>query len=312
MIHISSDIVLQVSNLTKIYGKELSLGPIRFGRKVVGASNVSFSVKEGEIFGFLGPNGAGKTTTIRAVLGYLNIQSGKITIFGLDHQHDSIEIRKRIGYVPGDLSLYEDFTGEELIWYLDKFQAVDQTFLKELKSTFTVDLTQKIENLSTGNRQQVGLIIALAPRPDFLILDEPTSGLDPLMTSKAHKIFKKLRGEGKTIFLSSHDLAEVQTICDRVGIIKEGKMILVERIEDLKQKFLQNVKIKFSSKTLPREDDFKRLDSIISVEKTNETTFTLIIKEDINELLKLLINYKIKRFTIEDASLEEIFLKFYV
>jgi ABC-2 type transport system ATP-binding protein len=312
VIHISSDIVLQVSNLTKIYGKELSLGPIRFGRKVVGASNVSFSVKEGEIFGFLGPNGAGKTTTIRAVLGYLNIQSGKITIFGLDHQHDSIEIRKRIGYVPGDLSLYEDFTGEELIWYLDKFQAVDQTFLKELKSTFTVDLTQKIENLSTGNRQQVGLIIALAPRPDFLILDEPTSGLDPLMTSKAHKIFKKLRGEGKTIFLSSHDLAEVQTICDRVGIIKEGKMILVERIEDLKQKFLQNVKIKFSSKTLPREDDFKRLDSIISVEKTNETTFTLIIKEDINELLKLLINYKIKRFTIEDASLEEIFLKFYV
>jgi ABC-2 type transport system ATP-binding protein len=307
VIEISTDIVLQVSNLTKIYGKELTLGRFKLGRKVTGAQEVSFYVEKGEIFGFLGPNGAGKTTTMRSILGYLRIQSGKVTIFGLDHQQDSIEIRKRIGYVPGDLSLYEDFTGEELIWYLDKFQAVDQTFLKELKSTFTVDLTQKIENLSTGNRQQVGLIIALAPRPDFLILDEPTSGLDPLMTSKAHKIFKKLRDEGKTIFLSSHDLAEVQAICDRVG-----KMILVERIEDLKQKFLQNVKIKFSSKTLPQEDDFKRLESIISVEKTNETTFKLIIKEDINELLKLLINYKIKRFTIEDASLEEIFLKFYV
>ncbi|MHA2036027.1 MAG: ATP-binding cassette domain-containing protein [Promethearchaeota archaeon] len=312
MIYISSNALLQVSNLTKIYGREFSLGPIKLGRKVVGASEVSFSVEKGEIFGFLGPNGAGKTTTMRSILGYLKIQSGEITIFGLDHQNDSIEIRKRIGYVPGDLSLYDDFTGEELIWYLDKFQAVDQTFLKELKSTFTVDLNQKIENLSTGNRQQVGLILALAPRPDFLILDEPTSGLDPLMTSKAHKIFKKLKDEGKTIFLSSHDLAEVQTICDRVGIIKDGVMILVERIEDLKQKFLQNVKIKFSSKTLPQEDEFKRLESIISVEKTNDTTFKLIIKEDINELLKLLTNYKIKRFTIEDASLEEIFLKFYV
>jgi ABC-2 type transport system ATP-binding protein len=312
VIYISSNALLQVSNLTKIYGREFSLGPIKLGRKVVGASEVSFSVEKGEIFGFLGPNGAGKTTTMRSILGYLKIQSGEITIFGLDHQNDSIEIRKRIGYVPGDLSLYDDFTGEELIWYLDKFQAVDQTFLKELKSTFTVDLNQKIENLSTGNRQQVGLILALAPRPDFLILDEPTSGLDPLMTSKAHKIFKKLKDEGKTIFLSSHDLAEVQTICDRVGIIKDGVMILVERIEDLKQKFLQNVKIKFSSKTLPQEDEFKRLESIISVEKTNDTTFKLIIKEDINELLKLLTNYKIKRFTIEDASLEEIFLKFYV
>jgi ABC-2 type transport system ATP-binding protein len=249
---------------------------------------------------------------MRSILGYLKIQNGNITIFGLDHQKDSIEIRKKIGYVPGDLSLYEDFTGEELIRYLDKFRPVDAKFLNELKATFKVDLTQKIENLSTGNRQQVGLILALAPKPDFLILDEPTSGLDPLMTAKTHRIFKELKKEGKTIFLSSHDLAEVQTVCDRVGIIKEGKMILVERIEDLKQKFLQNVKIKFSSKTMPREGDFKKLDSIISAEKINETTFKIIIKEDVNELLKLLVNYKIKRFTIEDASLEEIFLKFYV
>ncbi|MBY8985538.1 MAG: ABC transporter ATP-binding protein [Candidatus Lokiarchaeota archaeon] len=312
MIEISTDIVLQVSNLTKIYGRELTLGRFKLRRKVTGAQDVSFSVEKGEIFGFLGPNGAGKTTTMRSILGYLNIQTGSIKVFDLDHRKDSIEIRKRIGYVPGDLSLYEDFTGEELIRYLDKFQPVDNIFLKELKSTFKVDLTQKIGNLSTGNRQQVGVIIALAPKPDLLILDEPTSGLDPLMTAKAHEIFKKLRDEGKTIFLSSHDLSEVQAICDRVGIIKEGKMILIERIEDLKQKFLQNVKIKFSSKTLPKEDDFKRLDSIISAEKTNETTFKLIIKEDVNELLKLLINYKIKRFTIEDASLEEIFLKFYM
>ncbi|MHA2398167.1 MAG: ATP-binding cassette domain-containing protein [Promethearchaeota archaeon] len=311
MSKISTENILLVSNLTKIYGRELTLGRFKLGHKAIGAKDVSFSVKKGEIFGFLGPNGAGKTTTMRSILGYLRIQSGTISIFGLDHQNDSIEIRKRIGYIPGDLSLYEDFTGDELIRYLDKFQPVDPAFINDLKSTFKVDLTQKIDNLSTGNRQQVGIIIALAPKPDFLILDEPTSGLDPLMTSKTHNIFKRLRNEGKTIFLSSHDLSEVQAICDRVGIIKEGKIILVERVDDLKQKFLQNVKIKFSSKTFPEEADLNKLDSIISAEKTNESTFKLIVKENVNELLKLLVNYKVKRLTIEDASLEEIFLKYY-
>ena len=129
MIKISTDIVLQVSNITKIYGKEFSLGPVKLGRKVIGANNVTFAVEKGEIFGFLGPNGAGKTTTMRSILGYLKIQSGSITVFGLDHIQDSMAIRKRIGYVQGDLSLYEDFTGEELIKYLDKFRPMDQNFL---------------------------------------------------------------------------------------------------------------------------------------------------------------------------------------
>lgn len=311
MIKISTDIILQVSNLTKIYGKDFSLGPLKLGRKVIGANNVTFTVEKGEIFGFLGPNGAGKTTTMRSILGYLKIQSGTITVFDLDHQKDSIEIRKNIGYIPGDLSLYKDFTGEELIKYLDKFRPMDQNFLNDLRATYRVDLTQKIGNLSTGNRQQVGLIIALAPKPDFLILDEPTSGLDPLMTVKTHKILRKLKEEGKTIFLSSHDLAEVQAVCDRVGIIKGGKMILVERIEDLKQKFLQNVKIKFSSKAIPEEALLKALDSIIEVERIDEKTFQLMVKEDVNELLKLLTNFKVKRLTIEDSTLESIFLKFY-
>ncbi|MHA1915316.1 MAG: ATP-binding cassette domain-containing protein [Promethearchaeota archaeon] len=272
---------------------------------------MSFSVEKGEIFGFLGPNGAGKTTTMRSILGYLKMQRGSISVFGLNHIQNSMEIRKRIGYVPGDLSLYEDFTGLELIEYLNRFQPINQEFLKELKSIYRVDLTQKIGNLSTGNRQQVGLIIALAPKPDFLILDEPTAGLDPLMTAKSHKIFKELKNEGITIFLSSHDLSEVQAVCDRVGIIKEGKMILVERIENLKQKFLQNIKIKFSSKTLPDANELKALDSIIEIEKIDQTTFQLMVKEDINSLLKLLTNYNVKRLTIEDSSLEEIFLQFY-
>jgi len=305
------EVVLQVSNLTKIYGREFSLGGWKTGRRVVGAQDVTFSVKKGEIFGFLGPNGAGKTTTMRAILDFLIIQNGTITVFGLDHHRDALAIRERIGYVPGDLALYENFTGNELIEYFNHFRPVDRVFLEELKSVFRVDLTLKVKSLSTGNRQQVGLILALAPKPDFLILDEPTAGLDPLMAANVHRILKELKAEGKTIFLSSHDLAEVQSVCDRIGIIKEGKMILVETMENLITKFLQNVRIRFSSSNVPDEEDFRKLDSVISVERNNERTFTLKIKEDVNELLRWLTDYEIERLALEDATLEEIFLQYY-
>lgn len=307
-----TETILQVSDLTKIYGREFSLGNRSFvGQRVVGAQNVSFSVRKGEIFGFLGPNGAGKTTTMRAILDYLKIQSGTVTIFGLDHHKNRLEIRKHIGYVPGDLALFENFTGEELLDYFSKFRPIDPEFIEELRKNFRVKLKKKIKSLSTGNRKQAGLIAALASKPDFLILDEPTAGLDPLMTANFHRILKKLRDDGHTIFLSSHDLSEVQQVCDRVGIIKEGKMILVEAVDDLKTKFLQNVRIKFNGDSVPSEEDFKTLNTVISVEKVNKTTFSLKIKEDVNELLKWLSKYDIKRFTCEDATLEEIFLQFY-
>ncbi|MFX0183949.1 MAG: ATP-binding cassette domain-containing protein [Candidatus Hodarchaeota archaeon] len=307
----STEVILQVSDLTKVYGREFGLGGKKIGQRVVGAQNVSFSVKKGEIFGFLGPNGAGKTTTMRAILDFLHIQSGTVTIFGLDHHRYRIDIRKRIGYVPGDLALFETFTGEELLVYFGKFRPIDPEFLEELRKNFRVKLKKRIRSLSTGNRKQVGLIAALASKPDFLILDEPTAGLDPLMTANFHRILKKLRNEGHTIFLSSHDLAEVQQVCDRVGIIKEGKMILVEAVDDLKTKFLQNVRIIFNGDSIPSENDFKMLKTVISIEKENRTTFSLKIKEDVNELLKWLSNYDIKRFTCEDATLEEIFLQYY-
>ncbi len=307
----SSDVILQVSNLTKIYGKEIDLRIKTLGREVTGAENVSFSVNKGEIFGFLGPNGAGKTTTMRAILDYLNIQEGKITVFGLDHHKDSLAIRKRIGYVPGDMALYDNFTGNELIKYYGFFRPVDEKFLKKLKKNFRVDLSLKIRTLSSGNRQQVGVIAALASKPELLILDEPTSGLDPLMTSKFHQILKELRKEGTTIFLSSHDLSEVQAICDRVAIIKEGQIVLVENIKDLRTKFLQNIHIQFSKERIPEISFFEDLPYIMNVEKLNDTVFKLQLKENINELLKTLSKYKIERLTIEDANLEEIFLHYY-
>ena len=306
----SSETVLEVSNLTKIYGRELGLGGRKVGRRVVGARDVSFSVRRGEIFGFLGPNGSGKTTVMRSILDYLHIQEGTITVFGMDHHRDALEIRRRIGYVPGDLSLYENFTGNELIDYYGGFRPVDPEYLEELRSVFRVDLTLNVKALSSGNRQQVGLILALASKPDFLILDEPTSGLDPLMAANAHRLLKELREEGKTIFLSSHDLAEVQAVCDRIGIIKEGEMILVEEVENLVSKFLQNVRVSFTSE-VPDLETLEAIDSVISAEAEDEDTLLLKVKEDINELLKVLTRYEIDRLSIEDATLEEIFLQYY-
>lgn len=306
----SSETVLEVSNLTKIYGRELGLGGRRVGRRVVGARDVSFSVRRGEIFGFLGPNGSGKTTVMRSILDYLHIQEGTITVFGMDHHRDALKIRRRIGYVPGDLSLYENFTGNELIDYYGGFRPVDPEYIEELRSVFRVDLTLNVKALSSGNRQQVGLILALASKPDFLILDEPTSGLDPLMAANAHRLLKELKAEGKTIFLSSHDLAEVQAVCDRIGIIKEGEMILVEEVENLVSKFLQNVRVSFTSE-VPDLETLEAIDSVISAEAEDEDILLLKVKEDINELLKVLTRYEIDRLSIEDATLEEIFLQYY-
>ena len=308
----NSETILKVSNLTKIYGRELNLGNRKLiGQRVIGAEDVSFSVKKGEIFGFLGPNGAGKSTTMRVILDYLKNQTGKVTIFGFDHHHDRFEIRKRIGYIPGDLALFDNFTGEELLSYFGKFRPINQEFLQELRASFKVNLKKKIKSLSKGNRQQAGLISILASKPDFLILDEPTSGLDPFMTANFHKILKKLQSEGTTIFLSSHDLAEVQAICDRVGIIKEGKMVLVEAVEELKTKFVQNVLVTFKKSGMPTEEELRQLDTVISVTDLKNGTFELQIGKNVGKLLKFISMYDIKRFTCEDASLEEIFLQYY-
>lgn len=309
----NASLALQINDVTKIYGHSLSIGNKKIlGEKTIGIKNITFSVRTGEIFGFLGPNGAGKTTTIRAMLNFLTIQNGNIKILDLDHKHDAIEIRKRIAYVPGDLSLFDNFTGIELLDYLNHFRPVNDPFLKELKSIFHVNLNKKIKFLSKGNKQQVGLIAALASKPEILILDEPSSGLDPLMTDNLHKILIKLRNEEKiTIFLSSHDLTEVHAICDRVGIIKDGKMILIESINELEKKFLQNVEIEFSSNDVPSEDTLRNLKTIMSIKKLNNESFRLTIKGDVNELFRTLINYDIKRFTCENASLDDIFLQFY-
>lgn len=306
--------ILQVSNLTKVYGREYRIGlrkiSLKIGRRVEAVTDVSFSVKKGEIFGFLGPNGAGKTTTIRSILGYLNIQTGDIKINGLDYLKDALEIRKKIGFIRSEIDLYGNFTGEELISYFGKFRPIDHKFLEKLRSIFKVDLTLDFKSLSTGNRQQVIIILALASNPDFVILDEPSSGLDPLMAARFHNLLVKMRNKGKTIFLSSHNLTEVQVICDRVGIIRKGRIIVIETVKELRTKSMQLLTVEFVDRETPYLEEFQDIPNVFSIEK-KANAFLIKVSEDVNELMKFVTSHRIKRMTLEDSSLEDIFLTYY-
>ncbi|MHA2156770.1 MAG: ATP-binding cassette domain-containing protein [Candidatus Hodarchaeales archaeon] len=302
--------VLQVKNLTKVYGREFQLGSRKIGRRVEAVTDVSFSVNKGEIFGFLGPNGAGKTTTIRSILGYLSIKSGNIKINGLDYLKDALEIRESLGFIRSEIDLYGNFTGEEIISYFGKFRQIDQKFLNRLRSTFKVDLTLEFNNLSTGNRQQVIIIAALASNPDLVILDEPSSGLDPLMAARFHRLLLHMRDEGKTIFLSSHNLVEVQEICDRVGIIRKGRIIVVETVKELRTKSMQQLTVEFSDGEAPDVAEFQAIPNVFSVEKKADI-FIVKVQEDVNDLMKFVTARRIKRMTLTDSSLEDIFLTYY-
>ena len=301
--------IIEVSNLTKVYGRKYNLGFRKIGRDVVAVDNVSFSVKKGEIFGFLGPNGAGKTTTIRSILGYLNLKSGTIKINGLDYLKDALTIKKMIGMCRSEIALYGNFSGEELIQYFGKFRPIDKEFLKKLRSIFKVDLSLKFKSLSTGNKQQVIIISALASNPNVIILDEPSSGLDPLMATRFHKLLIEMKNQGKTIFLSSHNLTEVQTICDRVGIIRKGKMIVIEKVRDLRRKSMQIMNVEFLSEE-PSLSELRAIPNVFSVNKT-DGVYQIKVKEDVNDLVKFVSSKNIKRMTLEDSTLEDIFLTYY-
>jgi ABC-2 type transport system ATP-binding protein len=306
----SSESVLQVSNLTKVYGREFQIGSRKIGRRIIAVDDASFSVKKGEIFGFLGPNGAGKTTTIRSILGFLNIKAGKIKINSLDYLRDGLEIKKNLGFIRSEIDLYGNFTGNEIISYFGKFRPIDKKFLKKLRSIFKVDLTLNFKNMSTGNRQQVIIIASLASNPDFVILDEPSSGLDPLMAARFHRLLLQMRDKGKTIFLSSHNLSEVQTICDRVAIIRKGKIIVIEAVKELRTKSMQQLSVEFHGGEKTDLAEFQAVPNVFSVEK-KANIFFVKIKEDVNDLLKFLASRRVKRMTLEDSSLEDIFLTYY-
>ena len=228
--------IIEVENLTKFYSD------------VVGVKNINFSVKKGEIFGFLGPNGAGKTTTIRLLLDLLKPSNGKIAILNQDLVNSSLEIRKKCGYLPGNFAAYAHLTGEEFLQFCAKMRDKSTGNINELLKKFKFDeksLMKKIKHLSHGNLQKLGILQAFFHNPHLIILDEPTLGLDPLMQEVFYSILLEYRNNGGTVFFSSHNLTEVEKICDRIAIIRNGNLAAVEKLEDLKKKRFRKLTVQF-------------------------------------------------------------------
>jgi ABC-2 type transport system ATP-binding protein len=266
--------------------------------------DVSLEIKKGEIFGFIGPNGAGKSTTVRTLLNLIFPTSGNATIDGLDIVSDTIEIRKMVGYIPSEVNFYDDMYVKDFIKYATSFHGeVDQPFMDMLVEKLELDLNRKIEDLSFGNKKKVAIVAALVTHPKILILDEPTSGLDPLMQSVFFQLLEGEKKQGTTIFFSSHNLSEVQRICDRVGIIKEGRLIKVETVEDIMRTRAKTVRIK--------TDDQVDIDEhMINVEKINGYV-SFVYTGETKHLVELLSHLDVKDVTITEPALEEIFMHYY-
>jgi len=293
----SETAVIEIEGLRKFYkGKHR------------GVDGVDLTVEEGEIFGFLGPNGAGKTTAIRILLDLIRADSGSARVFGLDSRKDSLEIRRRTGYLPGELGTYETVTAREMVNYFGALSGhIDAGIMKNLTDRLGIDLSRRIREYSKGNKQKLGILLAFLFDPELVILDEPTSGLDPLLQNEFYEFIAEESKNGRTIFMSSHVLSEVERVCDRVGIIRDGKIVAVERIETLKDKMGQIVTIEFDE--VFQEDDFKIAG--VSKVKADGRTLTLHVTGNHDGILKALSQYKITRFLAEEYSLENLFLDYY-
>jgi ABC-2 type transport system ATP-binding protein len=282
---------IETKNLTKFYGKNK------------GIENLTFSVKKGEIFGFLGPNGSGKTTTIRTLLGLLKPTSGEAYIFGRSIRDDIVEIKKNIGYIPGDLNLYGHLTGKQFLDYFISLRDTNTTLLDELLHLFEIPSDRIIKEYSKGMKQKLGIIQAFMDDPEIVIMDEPTSGLDPLLQQSFYEFLKKEKTKGRTIFFSSHVLSEIDKICDRVAIIRDGSLVALEDIETLKRKRgkIIKAKIKENSETFPGPEDMKIKDDWIQ----------FVVSDNIDQWIKKLAKFTILDLEISEFNLEDIFIHYY-
>ena len=285
--------ILEIQNLTKYYGK------------ILGVENLSLKLEEGEIFGFIGPNGAGKSTTIRSIMNLINKTSGRVLIENEEFNKDDIAIKEKIGYLPSEIHLYDDLTVKEMLDYHEKFYKKNIHKRRiELVKRLELDEKKKIEDLSLGNLKKLGIILAFMHEPKILILDEPTSGLDPIMQNVFYDLLKEEKAKGNTIFYSTHILNEVSKICDRVGIIRNGELIKVVKIEDLFKESLTFVTI--------TSDQIKEILEDLKVNTVSEDGNTIKFGNNLShdELIKRLSKYKIDRILIEEATLEDMFLHY--
>lgn len=283
--------IIETKDLTKYYGK------------VRGIENLTFKVKKGEIFGFLGPNGAGKTTTIRTLLGLLNPTSGEAYVFGKNIKDSIVEIRSKVGYIPGDLALYNHLTGKQFLNYFSSLRNTDLPLLDELLDIFEVPLNRKLKSFSRGMKQKLGIIQAFMDDPELVIMDEPTSGLDPLIQNKFYDFVLSEKNKGRTMFFSSHILSEVDKICDRVAIIKEGKLVTLEDIETLKDKRGKYIRLKI--KENPAK--FKGPKDM----KIEDGWIKFVSSDNIDRWVKEISRFTVLDLEITEFSLEDIFMRYY-
>lgn len=283
--------IIEFDGLTKYYGD------------VRGIEDLSFEIEKGVIFGYLGPNGAGKTTTIRTMLGLLKPTRGKAQIFGKNAMENIVEIKENIGYIPGDLSLYGDLTGQEFIDYFSDLRDSNTPLLEDLMEKFEVPLDRKIEGYSGGMRQKLAIIQAFMHDPELVVMDEPTAGLDPLMQQKFYEFLRGEKEKGKTMFFSSHILNEVDKICDRVAIIRDGKLVDLEDIDSLKRKMGKIVRIRL-------EGDPEEFEGPGDME-IEDGWVRFVVSEDIDSWIKKIADYTVLDLEINNFSLEDIFMHYY-
>jgi ABC-2 type transport system ATP-binding protein len=289
--------VIHTEQLTKSYG------PHR------GITELDLDVEEGEIFGFLGPNGAGKTTTMRVLLDLIRPTSGRAEVFGIETTADPVAIHRRIGYLPGEFDLYDRLTGADTIAYFANLRGgVDAGYVAELIERLDLDPSRRFKEYSKGNKQKVGLVVALQHRPDLLILDEPTSGLDPLVQRTFFEIVREARAEGRTVFLSSHIIDEVDRTCDRVAIIREGRLVQVDRIEAIRRLAFHHVELTF---TAPVSGGlFSAIDGVSDVE-VDGTTVRMRVAGPIGPVLAAAAPHGISDVVSREPNLEDVFLAQY-
>lgn len=289
--------VIAASGLSKDYGS---------GRGLFG---LDLEVRQGEVFGFLGPNGAGKSTTMRLLLDLIKPTSGSARVLGLDTRGNSLEIRRRVGFLPGDLALYPKLTGRAVLDYLARLRGgVDARVRDSLVERFDAELDRPIRQLSTGNRQKLGLVQALMHEPELLILDEPIAGLDPLVQRSFHALLAEVSANGRTVFLSSHTLSEVERVTHRLAILRQGKLVVVDSLENLRKVAVQRLEIEFVEPVDP--NTFRALPGVTEV-TANGSTVTIGFEGSADAVVKAAAAHEVRAIRPREDGLEDIFLRYY-
>jgi ABC-2 type transport system ATP-binding protein len=289
--------IIKTEKLTKFYGAQR------------GIVDVDLAVEQGEVFGFLGPNGAGKTTTIRVLLDLIRPTSGRAFVFGIETTVDSVSIHRRVGYLPGEFTLYDKLTGGETLEYFANLRGgVDRAYQASLIERFDLDPSRKFKEYSKGNKQKVGLVAALQHKPELLVLDEPTSGLDPLVQQTFFAVLRETVADGHTVFLSSHVLSEAEKACDRVAIIRDGRIAMVDRVDALRDLAAHQVELRFTGPVPAAE--FERLAGVTDV-VAEDHVLRMHVAGSIDPVIKVAARFELADFVSREPSLEETFLAQY-